>query len=170
MSYPNDMNRYEKQDLIMSIISWMLGILVLGIALMSLGSCRSVKYVPVVEKHTEYVSHTDSMIYRDTLEIREQTIIRMVDSATMAKYGIQLGRMESAWLIQSDRIQKQISELLKAKKDTIEKMDTIPMPYPVEVEVPAQLSWWQKTRLYLANVVLLALAVFIGWKIYRRKW
>lgn len=145
-------------------------IVLLLVAALVLGACRSVKYVPVVEKHKEYVSHTDSIIQKDTLEIREQTIIREVDSATMAKYGIQLGRMESAWLIQSDRIQKQISELLKAKKDTIEKRDTIPQPYPIDVEVPAQLSWWQKTRLYLANVVLLALAVFIGWKIYRRKW
>ena len=148
----------------------LVGIVLLLIAALVLGACRSVKYVPVVEKHTEYVSHTDSMIYRDTLEIREQTIIRMVDSATMAKYGIQLGRMESAWLIQSDRIQKQISELLKAKKDTIEKMDTIPMPYPVEVEVPAQLSWWQKTRMHIGEISLVALLVLLGSWIVRIKW
>ena len=110
------------------------------------------------------------MIYRDTLEIREQTIIRMVDSATMAKYGIQLGRMESAWLIQSDRIQKQISELLKAKKDTIEKTDTIPIPYPVKVEVPAQLSWWQKTRMHIGEITIIALLVLLGSWIVRIKW
>lgn len=145
-------------------------IVILLVAALVLGACRSVKYVPVVEKHTEYVSHTDSMIYRDTLEIREQTIIREVDSATMAKYGIQLGRMESAWLIQSDRIQKQISELLKAKKDTIEKMDTIPMPYPVEVEAPAQLSWWQKTRMHIGEITIIALLVLLGSWIVRVKW
>lgn len=148
----------------------LVGFVLLLIAALVLGACRSVKYVPVVEKHTEYVSHTDSMIYRDTLEIREQTIIRMVDSATMAKYGIQLGRMESAWLIQSDRIQKQISELLKAKKDTIEKMDTIPVPYPVEVEVPAQLSWWQETRMHIGEISIVALLVLLGSWIVRIKW
>lgn len=25
--------------------------------------------------------------------------------------------------------------------------DTVPEPYPVEVEVPAQLTWWQKTKM-----------------------
>lgn len=145
-------------------------IVLLLVAVLVFGACRSVKYVPVVEKHTEYVSHTDSMIYRDTLEIREQTIIRMVDSATMAKYGIQLGRMESAWLIQSDRIQKQISELLKAKKDTIERMDTIPMPYPVEVEVPAQLSWWQKTRMHIGEFTLIAMLCLAGYFVARKRW
>ena len=148
----------------------LVGIIFLLVAALVLSACRSVKYVPVVEKHTEYVSHTDSMIYRDTLEIREQTIIRMVDSATMAKYGIQLGRMESAWLIQSDRIQKQISELLKAKKDTIEKTDTIPIPYPVKVEVPAQLSWWQKTRMHIGEIAIIALLVLLGSWIVRIKW
>ena len=148
----------------------LVAIVILLVAALVLGACRSVKYVPVVEKHTEYVSHTDSMICRDTLEIREQTIIRMVDSATMAKYGIQLGRMESAWLIQYDRIQKQISELLKAKKDTIEKTDTIPIPYPVKVEVPAQLSWWQKTRMHIGEITIIALLVLLGSWIVRIKW
>lgn len=27
--------------------------------------------------------------------------------------------------------------------------DTVPDPYPVEVEVPAQLTWWQKTKMNL---------------------
>lgn len=148
----------------------LVAIVLLLIASLVLGACRSVKYVPVVEKHTEYVSHTDSIIHKDTLEIREQTIIREVDSATMAKYGIQLGRMESAWLIQSDRIQKQISELLKSKKDAIEKADTIPIPYPVKVEVPAQLSWWQKTRMHIGDITIIALLVLLGSWIVRIKW
>lgn len=148
----------------------LVGIVLLLVAVLVVGACRSVKYVPVVEKHTEYVSHTDSMIYRDTLEIREQTIIREVDSATMAKYGIELKNMQRAWLIQSDRIQKQISELLKAKKDTIEKKDTIPIPYQVEVEVPAQLSWWQKTRMHIGEITIIALLVLLGSWIVRIKW
>lgn len=147
-----------------------IAIVLLLVAVLAFGACRSVKYVPVVEKHTEYVSHTDSIIHKDTLEIREQTIIREVDSATMAKYGIELKNMQRAWLIQSDRIQKQISELLKAKKDTIEKMDTIPVPYQVEVEVPVQLSWWQKTRMHIGEIALVALLVLLGSWIVRIKW
>lgn len=145
------MNRYEKQDLIMSIISWMLGILVLGIVLMSLGSCRSVKYVPVetIRHDSIYITQhqKDSIYIHDSIYQKEKG-----DTLIIEKW-------------HTKYIEKQVRDTLIQ----IER-DTIPQPYPYEVEVPAQLSWWQKTRLYLANVVLLALAVFIGWKIYRRKW
>lgn len=40
--------------------------------------------------------------------------------------------------------------------------DTIPQPYPVEVEVEKRLTWWQQTRLHLANIVLYALAIFVA--------
>jgi hypothetical protein len=48
--------------------------------------------------------------------------------------------------------------------------DTIPQPYEVVKEVPAPLSWWQRVRLWLGNVVLLALlgvAVYYGVKCYK---
>lgn len=47
--------------------------------------------------------------------------------------------------------------------------DSIPVPYAVEKEVPAELTWWQQTRLHLANILLAALAlVAVGW-IIRKK-
>lgn len=148
----------------------LLAVIILLVALFVFGACRSVKYVPVVEKHTEYVSHTDSIIQKDTLEIREQTIIREVDSATMAQYGIELKNMQKAWLIQTDRLQKRISELMKANNDSTAKCDSIPQPYPVEVEVPAQLSWWQKVRMHIGEIALVALLVLLGSWIVRIKW
>jgi hypothetical protein len=59
----------------------------------------------------------------------------------------------------------------KTKHDTIyiSKTDSVPTPYPVEVEVPAPLTWWQQARLHLANIVLWALGLWIGLKILRRK-
>ena len=48
--------------------------------------------------------------------------------------------------------------------------DTIPQPYEVVKEVPAELSWWQRVRLWLGNAVLLVVIVFVGhWilKIYK---
>lgn len=59
----------------------------------------------------------------------------------------------------------------KTKHDTIyiSKTDSVPTPYPVEVEVPAPFTWWQQARLHLANIVLWALGLWIGLKILRRK-
>jgi hypothetical protein len=60
----------------------------------------------------------------------------------------------------------------RLRVDTIYRAthDTIPQPYEVVKEVPAPLSWWQRVRLWLGNVVLLALlavAVYYGVKCYK---
>ena len=51
--------------------------------------------------------------------------------------------------------------------------DTIPAPYPVEVEVPAQLTWWQQTRMHIGEVAIgfigAALLAGIVWLILRLK-
>lgn len=147
----------------------LVGIVLLLIAALLFGSCRSVKYVPVVEHHTETITKTDSIIQRDTILDKQSTIIREVDSATMAQYGIELKNMQRAWLIQTDRLQKQVSELMKNKSDSVTKRDSIPVPYPVTVEVPAQLSWWQQARLHLANAILWALLIVCAWWLIRKK-
>lgn len=147
----------------------LIGIVLLLIAALLFGSCRSVKYVPVVEHHTETITKTDSIIQRDTILDKQSTIIREVDSATMAQYGIELKNMQRAWLIQTDRLQKQVSELMKNKSDSVTKRDSIPVPYPVTVEVPAQLSWWQQARLHLANAILWALLIVCAYWLIRKK-
>ena len=50
-------------------------------------------------------------------------------------------------------------EHITARRDTVR--DSIPVPYPVEVikEVPAKLTWWQQTRLHLANILLYLLLI-----------
>ena len=44
----------------------------------------------------------------------------------------------------------------KATHDTLyqHKTDSVPVPYPVEKLVERELSWWQQTRLHLANIML----------------
>ena len=39
------------------------------------------------------------------------------------------------------------------------KVDSVPVPYPVIKEVPADLTWWQEFRLYLADILLWLLSV-----------
>jgi hypothetical protein len=58
----------------------------------------------------------------------------------------------------------------KEVHDTLYQARVDSVPYPVEVvkEVPAQLTWWQRTRLHLFNIIgiaLILIAVF-----YIGKW
>ena len=129
-------------------------------------SCTTTKYVPVTEQHTEHHWHTDSVKERDSIHTENTTIIREVDSAAMAKYGIQMQANQRAWLVLQQEMEQRLRELehMTATHDTI--YDSIPKPYPVEVikEVPAKLTWWQQTRLHMANILLyLLLIVGIIW-------
>ena len=49
----------------------------------------------------------------------------------------------------------------KATHDTLyqHKTDSVPVPYPVEKLVECELSWWQQTRLHLANIMLWLLGI-----------
>ena len=40
------------------------------------------------------------------------------------------------------------------------KIDSVPVPYEVIKEVPAELSWWKTARIYLANIILYAILIF----------
>ena len=54
----------------------------------------------------------------------------------------------------------------------VSKTDSVPVPYPVEVEVPRELSWWQRLRMHAGGVALSLLAIWLGiqaWKIYKKK-
>ena len=49
----------------------------------------------------------------------------------------------------------------KATHDTLyqHKTDSVPVPYPVEKLVERELTWWQQTRLHLANIMLWLLGI-----------
>ena len=137
-----------------------------------LGSCTTTKYVPVTETHTEHHWHTDSVKERDSVHTENTTIIREVDSAAMAKYGIQMQANQRAWLVLQREMENRLRELehKSAQRDTVR--DSVPVPFPVEVKVPAELTWWQQTRLHLANILLYLILIvgiiYIGKKHIKR--
>ena len=54
----------------------------------------------------------------------------------------------------------------------VSKTDSVPVPYPVEVKVPRELSWWQRLRMHAGGVAISLLAIWLGiqvWKIYKKK-
>ena len=50
----------------------------------------------------------------------------------------------------------------------ISKTDSVPSPYPVEVEVPAELTKWQRLRMGLGDAILLGLAAMAIAAVVRR--
>ena len=127
--------------------------------MLCLGGCKvneRVVTVTVPEVHEVHHWHTDSTNQSDTLIHEKETVVMQADSATMAQFGIQLKENERAWMIRTKELERQLQrmERLIAERDTVH--DSIPMPYPVEVDVkvPAELTWWQQARLHMANIVL----------------
>ena len=148
----------EWWGLFVLILTWV----VVSMLLFFIVAC-SPKVVTVPEIHHEYHSHTDSVLMRDSVIDRQTNIIREVDSATMAQYGITLKEAERAWLIQSDRMQREIQQLKENRKDTVEVRDTVNVPYPVEVvkEPPLKDKVWWSVKCLLIALFILFLIRFI---------
>jgi hypothetical protein len=156
----------------LQVIVTVVGVII-GIVLCALfGSCTTTKYVPVTEMHTEHHWHTDSVRQRDSTHTERETVIRELDSAAMARYGIQMESNQRGWLVLQREMENRLRELehMTAQRDTVR--DSIPVPYPVEKQVPAELTWWQQTRLHLADIMLYLLAVvaifYVGRKLLRK--
>ena len=114
-----------------------------------LSGCTTTKYVPVTEYHTDTllvvkVQH-DSLVLKDSVYIHDKG-----DTVLIEKWHTQY---RDRW---------RTDTVYQSKRDSI--------PYPVEVikEVPAKLTWWQQTRLHLANILLwlllLLAVIYVGKK------
>ena len=121
-----------------------------GILLCAMFSgCTTTKYVPVPEYHTDTLRQVtvrhDSVMVHDSIHVSEKG-----DTVRIERWHTQY---RDRW---------RTDTIYQSKRDSI--------PYPVEVvkEVPAKLTWWQQTRLHLANIVLWLLAllavIYVGKK------
>jgi hypothetical protein len=71
-----------------------------------------------------------------------------------------------------DRWHTKYIETVRTDTTYIATHDTIPDPYPVEVNVPRELSWWQKALQRTGGIAIGLLFLWIGWqawKIYKRR-
>ncbi|MBR6375833.1 MAG: hypothetical protein IKR91_06340 [Alloprevotella sp.] len=142
----------------------------LAILLLIFFGCKRVEYVtvPVPEIHNEYHFLRDSVHTRDTIENYQMTVVREVDSTTMAQYGIQLAAAERAWLVQTDALKKQIRELRESRSDTTMKHDSIPVivPHDVVKEVPREKHWWETLLEWLGTLSLGACLLWLFIKVF----
>ena len=133
------------------VVLYMLIVFVVGLMLIALGACRSVQYVPVetIKHDSIYITQhqRDSIYLHDSIFHKEKG-----DTILIEKW-------------HTKYIEKQVHDTLIQ----IER-DTSPQPYPYEVEVPARLSWWQKTRMHIGEVTLIVLMAIGGYWFVRRRW
>ena len=134
-----------------------------------LSGCKPLqKVVTVPEVHEQHHWHTDSVIKHDSVFRDRKTVIRELDSAKMAQYGIQLNQAERAWLVETNELRREVERLSAMTANTDRERDSIPKPYPVYVE--KQLTWYQNAKLKFSEIVIgifffIIMLVFI----YRRR-
>lgn len=127
----------------------------------SLSSCKQIEYVSVPELHTEHHWHTDTVRERDSTHTERNTIIRELDSAAMARYGIQMQANQRAWLVLQREMEERLRDLehKSAVRDTVR--DSVPVPYPVEViKTKTNYSGWIAFSILLL-AALAALYIFL---------
>ena len=112
-------------------------------------SCKSIEYVPIIEHHTDTLIKTN--VQRDSVYVHDSvTITQKGDTVLMDRW-------------HTKYVEREVHDTTY-----ISKIDSIPTPYPVEVKVEKQLTWWQQTRLHLANILLWLLAIASAY--YIIKW
>jgi hypothetical protein len=130
-----------------------------------LTACTTTKIVTVPEVHEVHHHHTDSIHQIDSVIREHQTTIMQLDSAAMAAYGIQLKAAERAWLVKTQQLERAIQNLSRLRSDTVILRDSVPVPVPVVKEVERHLTKIEKSLMGVGLFALMALVVFIGWKI-----
>jgi hypothetical protein len=117
---------------------WLFIILVLVGFLMS---CTTTRVVTVerVKNDTTYITkqQRDSIWLHDSIHVTERG-----DTISIERW-------------HTKYIEREVHDTLYRAKT-----DSIPVPYEVIKEVPAELSWWQTARIYLANILLYAILIF----------
>ena len=135
---PDNSDR-EEQTVGDMLLGFILGLIACLLITMC-SSCTTTKYVTVPEYHTDTVMV--NKVQKDSVFLHDSTYVyEKGDTFYMERWHTKY--------------------VLKELHDTtyISKRDTIPAPYPVEQEVPAELTWWQQTRLHIANILLYLLAI-----------
>ena len=128
-------------DAYRTVLLFALAAAVAVFGLLLLTGCTTTKYVPVETVRIDTMKVTK--YERDSIYIHDSTIVREKgDTMLIEKWHT---RWRDRWM-----------------HDTLyqSRVDSIPKPYPVEKRVPAELTWWQQTRLHLANILLYALLAF----------
>ena len=129
---------------------------IIGMAICALfSSCTTTKYVPVIEHKTDTLIQTN--LQRDSIYVHDSIMVsQQGDTVRIEKW-------------HTKYVEKQVHDTLYQAVH-----DSIPQPYPVIKEVPAELTWWQHFRISLANILLwvvgiVAVVTLVRWWLKQKK-
>ena len=137
---------FDRQEALKRVMKFLIIWLAFLIAISLLASCRQIEYVTVekVRTDTTYITkwQKDSVWLHDSIHIKERDDTVMIER-WHTKY-----------------VEKQVHDTTY-----VATHDTIPQPYPVETikMVEKELSWWQRLRLWIGNIGLMAILGVIGY-------
>ena len=129
----------------------------------------SPRYITVPEYHYESHHTADTVLLRDSFLKENNTIVREADSAMLIGLGIRLKEGERAILILKSQIERLVNQQKEVMHDTIVRVDSIRVPYPVE----KKLSRWQNLcisfggcafGITIALLLLLMVLMYYRWK------
>ena len=107
--------------------------------------------MPVVQR-SDTTSYVQRSATHDTIYLRDSVYVREV----MKGDTVYLTRTQYRDRWRTDTIYQS-------------KLDSIPYPVEVIKEVPAELTWWQQTRLYMANIMIGLLAIVVAFYAVRKR-
>ena len=118
------------------------GILILLFLSLLLSCCNSVRYVTVPEYHYEVINKTDTFIQKDSIYHSDSVyIVKNGDTVTMYK---------TKYVYQDKWREKVVI-------DSIVKVDSIRVPYPVTVE--KKLNLWQTIKIKVGGIALILIII-----------
>lgn len=114
------------------------------IAFLLFTSCTTTKVVTVekVKIDTTYITKWQ----RDSVWLHDSTIVREKGDTVLVE----------KW--HTKYKEKQVHDTIYKSR-----VDSIPVPYPEEKLVEKELTWWQQTRLHIANIILCLLGAAAVW-------
>ena len=131
------------------VIGLIMGLIACALITMCTG-CTTTQYVPVIEHKTDTVYQNkvkhDSIWQHDSVQIMIKG-----DSVTIDRW-------------HTKYVSKEVHDTTY-----ISKTDSVPVPYPVEKLVPAELTTWQKLRMNIGTFMIFATLLFaVGWLLKRK--
>lgn len=124
------------------VIGIIMGLIACALITLCTG-CTTTKYIETVREVT--VAKTDTFLQKDSVFCHDSIHVKEKGDSVI------IDRWHTRW---KDRV------VYQAVHDTITTTET----KEVTKEVPAKLTWWQQTRLHIANIMLWAILIaVIAW-------
>ena len=138
----------DDKDKDVKFIGWLLLVLLALILMTQLSGCKQIEYVTVPEYHTDTLIQTN--VQKDSVYMHDSTYVMIKgDTVTIDRW-------------HTKYISKEVHDTTY-----VAVHDSVPVPYPVKEYIEKPLTWWQKTRIYAGNILLIGLFVAAGFGIFK---